>query len=73
MCICTYVRIFVSGFQSQSSRGGGGGGGGGGYGNGAAEGGGYQAGVPDFKSAEFKAQKEGFFERKQMENAMRRE
>merc|ERR1719167_1372557 len=35
---------------------------------------GYQGGpVPDFKSAEFKAQKEDFFSKKQAENAMRRD
>jgi len=36
-------------------------------------GGGYQSGAPDFKSAEFKAQKEDFFSKKQNENAMRRD
>jgi len=38
-------------------------------------GGGYQSqgGVPDFKSSEFKAQKEDFFSKKQSENSMRRE
>jgi len=36
-------------------------------------GGGYQSGVPDFRSAEFKAQKEDFFSKKQAENAMRRD
>jgi len=36
--------------------------------------GGYQSsGIPDFKSAEFKAQKEDFFSKKQAENAMRRD
>ena len=35
---------------------------------------GYQGGpVPDFNSWEFKKQKEGFFDKKQQENAMRRE
>ena len=38
-----------------------------------SSGGGYQSeGMPDFKSDEFKAQKEDFFSRKQNENAMRR-
>jgi len=36
-------------------------------------GGGYQSGPPNIASAEFKAQKEDFFGRKQAENAMRRE
>ncbi|CAN0552787.1 unnamed protein product, partial [Ectocarpus sp. 8 AP-2014] len=36
-------------------------------------GGGYQSGAPDFKSAEFKSQKEDFFSKKQNENAMRRD
>lgn len=36
-------------------------------------GGGYQSGPPDIASAEFRAQKEDFFGRKQAENAMRRE
>jgi len=35
--------------------------------------GGYQSGPPNIASAEFKAQKEDFFGRKQAENAMRRE
>ena len=48
------------GSLSDHSRGGGGGGG-------------YQSGPPDLASAEFKAQKEDFFGRKQAENAMRRE
>jgi len=47
-----------SNFSNGSSGGGGGGGG-------------YQ-GVPDFKSQEFKSQKEDFFSRKQSENSMRR-
>merc|ERR1719167_1957135 len=35
---------------------------------------GYQGGpVPDFNSREFKKEKEGFFEKKQQENAMRRD
>jgi len=43
--------------------------------NGEAGGGGYQGGggVPNFHSAEFKAQKEDFFSKKQSENAMRRD
>jgi len=41
--------------------------------SGQSAGGGYQAGVPDFNSREFKSQKEDFFGRKQMENASRRE
>ena len=43
--------------------------------NGVSGGGGYQGGggVPDFQSAEFKAQKEDFFSKKQSENAMRRD
>jgi len=36
-------------------------------------GGGYQGGVPNFQSAEFKAQKEDFFSKKQSENSMRRD
>eukprot|EP00092_Neocalanus_flemingeri_P023300 GFUD01025264.1.p1 GENE.GFUD01025264.1~~GFUD01025264.1.p1 ORF type:complete len:495 (-),score=171.57 GFUD01025264.1:188-1630(-) len=44
------------------------------YSSGMAEnGGGYQSGAPDFKSSEFKAQKEGFFCKKQAENSMRRD
>eukprot|EP00092_Neocalanus_flemingeri_P022637 GFUD01024552.1.p1 GENE.GFUD01024552.1~~GFUD01024552.1.p1 ORF type:complete len:490 (-),score=168.38 GFUD01024552.1:440-1867(-) len=44
------------------------------YSSGMAEnGGGYQSGAPDFKSSEFKAQKEGFFSKKQTENSMRRD
>jgi len=44
------------------------------YSSGMTEnGGGYQSGVPDFKSTEFKAQKEDFFSKKQNENAMRRD
>ena len=41
--------------------------GGSGYQNGGG------GGVPNFQSAEFKAQKEDFFSRKQMENASRRD
>jgi len=43
--------------------------------NSEAGGGGYQGGggVPNFHSAEFKAQKEDFFSKKQSENAMRRD
>lgn len=41
--------------------------------NGGGGGGGYQSGAPDFKSAEFKSQKEDFFSKKQNENAMRRD
>lgn len=43
--------------------------------NGEAGGGGYQGGggAPNFNSAEFKAQKEDFFSKKQSENAMRRD
>jgi len=44
-----------------------------GYDSGYGGGGGYQGGAQDFNSREFKAQKEGFFERKQMENASRRD
>jgi hypothetical protein len=42
------------------------------YGGGGG-GGGYQGGPADFNCPEFKAQKEDFFSRKQMENAMKRE
>ena len=43
--------------------------------NSEAGGGGYQGGggVPNFHSAEFKAQKEDFFSKKQSENSMRRD
>ena len=41
--------------------------------SGGGGGGGYQSGPPDIASAEFRAQKEDFFGRKQAENAMRRE
>eukprot|EP00092_Neocalanus_flemingeri_P029321 GFUD01031833.1.p1 GENE.GFUD01031833.1~~GFUD01031833.1.p1 ORF type:complete len:497 (+),score=190.70 GFUD01031833.1:109-1599(+) len=44
------------------------------YSSGMAEnGGGYQSGAPDFKSTEFKAQKEDFFSKKQAENSMKRD
>eukprot|EP00092_Neocalanus_flemingeri_P023301 GFUD01025265.1.p1 GENE.GFUD01025265.1~~GFUD01025265.1.p1 ORF type:complete len:507 (-),score=192.72 GFUD01025265.1:188-1666(-) len=44
------------------------------YSSGMAEnGGGYQNGAPDFKSSEFKAQKEDFFSKKQAENSMKRD
>jgi len=42
------------------------------YGGGGG-GGGYQGGPADLSCPEFKAQKEDFFSRKQMENAMKRE
>jgi hypothetical protein len=42
-------------------------------GSSAYGGGGYQSGPVDMNCQEFKAQKEDFFNRKQMENSMRRE
>jgi len=65
----------TSRYSSGMSNGGGGGGSsGGGYSRGGEDlGGGYQSGVPDLNSARFKAQKEDFFERKQQENASRRD
>ena len=47
------------------------------HGGGASEGGGYQSGGADLgafhQTKEFKAQKEGFFEKKQAENSMKRD